>query len=226
MASQIQSPDQWIVIDDGKEPIKNVEGFDYFYREPKSGDPKHTMLLNLREAFKRIKGDYIIIIEDDEYYAPGYVRDMAELLEQYSIVGVGRSKYYHLPAQKYFAHLNMGHASLAQTAFRSDFLKEAINLLDGDSFFDIRLWRAVNGRDADFLRCQGFCRETNDRRGIVFDDKDRMLYVGMKGLPGRPGIGVGHRLFNGYSFDKDYSMLKRWIPKNYKTYVKLKEDLQ
>jgi len=30
------------------------------------------------------------------------------------------------------------------------------------------------------------------QKGLIFDDAEQNLYVGMKGMPGRKGIGIGH----------------------------------
>jgi len=216
MKNQTRQPDQWIVVDDGWIPTIPVLECDYIRREPQPDDPKHTMIMNIKAAAKHISGDLIVIMEDDEYYAPGYVAALADALSRHEVVGIGRSKYYHLPMGGYLRHDNLNHASLAQTGFRSSFLPEFLSVLDGDQFLDIRIWKLLNGVSAP--ACDAYDRTetsriTKDGRGIVFDDgDDHCLYVGIKGLPGRPGIGSGHNPRGYYKHDTpDRAMLRKWI---------------
>ena len=65
MQNQTVKPDQWIVVDDGKQPISKPPGADYIYRKPERGEPRFTMLLSLKMALSRVKGDKILIMEDD-----------------------------------------------------------------------------------------------------------------------------------------------------------------
>jgi hypothetical protein len=130
MAGQTRKPDQWIIVDDGKEPIPRfvdrdfnpLELFCYVRREPRRDDPSFTLDLNLKAALPHIDGDKILIIEDDEYYAPGYIAEMARRLDSFEVVGICQSKYYHLPTGGYRQIGNTGHASLAETGFRKSFL--------------------------------------------------------------------------------------------------------
>jgi hypothetical protein len=119
----------------------------------------------------------------------------------------------------------MGHASLAQTGFRKSFLPTAIRHCVGDPFFDIRLWREVNGKDADHLQIHSSFKErmSNDRRGYVFDDTANPLYIGVKGMPGRLGIGSGHADNHWYINDENRSKLKEWTKNetDFNTYLNL-----
>jgi len=213
MMNQTVQPEQWIVIDDGKVPTVPETNCDYVRREPQKSDPKFTMLLNMKEAFKCIKGDKILFLEDDEYYAPDYVKEISEKLDRYDLVGIGRSKYYHLPTLRWFRHPNMGHASLAQTGFNKNFQNDAKSCLSGDLFLDIRLWRKFNGKEADRLTLPNdrLEYESKDGRSFIFDDFEKSIYTGMKGMPGRKGIGVGHNERSRYYPDKDLKILRSWV---------------
>ena len=228
MDKQTILPQKWTIIDDGKVKmeesiIKELPPFsDYIRREPQKHDPLHTMLLNIKTALPYVKGDSILFWEDDEYYAPTYIEEMSKRLTKYEIVGIGRSKYYHFPTGMYLRHDNMGHASLAQTAFNSSFLSTLNKIIDGDMFLDIRMWMKFNGAQAPLCADTDRSiteRKTNTGQGIIFDDGDNCLYVGIKGLPGRSGIGSGHRDFSKYIPDSDGSVFKKWIPKDYKIYL-------
>jgi len=236
MEGQTQKPDQWIVVDDGKKPMKPFDGIDYVRRDPLPSDPKFTLAENLKAAIPHIKGDQILIIEDDEYYAPRYIEEMikhfgvhripvyslnpyvrTKQTQRYSpakiealkrpmdikVVGIGRSRYYHLPSGGYRIIGNMGHASLAQTAISKPFLPLLQRILmPGKLYIDFEIWKRANV----------------DRSGFIFLDKDP-LYVGIKGLPGRAGIGQGHNRGIYKQIDAGRKVLRQWIPKDYQVYL-------
>lgn len=198
---QAVRPGQWIVVDDGREPITNANGFEYVRRHP--GPEKNTLALNLMAAMPYIKGDKILIIEDDEYYAPGYVAAMSKYLDKHEVVGIGMSRYYHLPSGGYMVIGNMSHASLAQTGFRRSFLPEFRKvLIPGKLYIDFAVWQRARPRG----------------RAFVFRDK-APLYVGIKGLPGRPGIGRGHDARIYRLHDPARKILRQWMPRDYQAYL-------
>lgn len=210
--SQKQKPSRWIIIDDGKVPIEeklDASYIQYIRREPQETDPKHTMIMNLKEGLRHVLGDKVFIWEDDEYYSPDYIRDLSALLDKYEVVGIGRSKYYHLRSRTFYAHPNMGHASLAQTCFRKSFLPPLNKIIDGDSFLDIRIWGSINPGQVNLKETGKSEIISKDGRGYIFDDKKKSLYVGMKGLPGRGGIGSGHKGIG--THDPTGSKLREWI---------------
>lgn len=216
MNAQTVKPDQWLIIDDGKEPISNelLNSFpdyaDVIRRKPLEKDPKHTLNLNIEAAIPFIEGNKIIFWEDDEYYAPRYIETMSGYLQQYEVVGICKSRYYHLPSFKYFVHGNHDHASLAQTGISESFLPELKELLKGDSFIDVRIWDSVGGKlSKNKVGIEG---KAIGSRGYLFDDaiRNEFIYLGMKGLPGRLGIGCGHQAIGVY--DNEQRLLKKWIP--------------
>ena len=199
MKKQTLRVDQWVVVDDGKVPMEPKVGMEYIRREPQPDDPKQTLIENLRVAIPYIRGNKIIIIEDDEYYAPGYIEEMSSKLDRFEIVGIGKSKYYHL-LSGYYSHLaNTRHASFAEMAFRRSFLNEFKGFLTGGLYLDMRIWRGVDRK----------------RAHLFFDDKNP-LHVGMKGMPGRNGIGGGHdithHIYQNKTKDESRNILKSWIP--------------
>jgi hypothetical protein len=204
MKHQTVKPDQWIVVDDGKIPLTPTYAMQYVRREPRPEDPNNTMVLNMRTALPLITGDKVLIIEDDEYYAPGYVAALSSQLDQHEVAGIGMSRYYHLPSGGNFIIGNMHHASLAQTGFRKSFIPRVRKILDMDkSYVDFYIWDQA--------------RQMNT--GGIFTDAANPLYVGMKGLPGRAGIGRGHdpRI---YRFqDPDRKVIRQWAPRDYQVYL-------
>lgn len=211
MAHQTRRPDSWIIVDDGKTPmVPDLAWYNAIMpgvavgvrREPRSDDPQHTLIANLQAALPLIKGDKILIMEDDEYYAPGYIEEMARRLDQAEVVGICRAKYYHLPTGGYVQIGNARHASLAETGFRASFLPELGTLWDGDMSLDMRIWQKANSR------------------GHLFVDADKPLYLGIKGLPGRDGIGAGHNpAIYRMKDTPDRAKLKTWVPKDYQVYM-------
>jgi hypothetical protein len=195
--AQTLKPDQWLVVDDGRTPIpvKNRVGMDYVRREPKVGE-RNTLPLNLLAAIPHVKGDHILFIEDDDWYSPEYVRTMVAHLQGHALVGQSRTRYYHLPTRKYLENRNDEHSSLATTAMSSELLGLLIQACRGrDAFVDLRLWKWY-GRGLGYLFSQG----------------GKGIHCGMKGLPGRPGIGTGHNPRNRrYRSDEDYAKLREWI---------------
>lgn len=211
MEAQTRQPDQWIIVDDGKmETYKSLpdfsprfDGLCYVRRVPGQNDPRFTLSENLKTAISYISGEKILIIEDDEYYAPKYIETVSRYLNKSEVAGIGKSRYYHLPSGGYMIIGNMGHASLAQTGFRKSFMPEFAKVLSpGKLYIDYAVWKAAKSR----------------RSARIFYDKPP-LYVGMKGLPGRAGIGRGHdpRIYR--KRDAGRKVLKQWIPKDYRVYL-------
>ena len=214
MKNQTRPPDQWLVVDDGKVPMIPSWGMQYVRREPQPEDPKHTLALNLRAALPLIQGDNVVIIEDDEYYAPDYIKEMSRQLDEHRVVGIMRAKYYHIVSGGYMQIANTAHASLAETGFKKSFIPTVKELLEASSnpFLDTRLWQKAGSL------------------GYLFVDAKKPLYLGMKGLPGRAGIGAGHKTTLYKTVDSsDRAILKRWVPKDFRVYMdilngKLTED--
>jgi glycosyltransferase involved in cell wall biosynthesis len=205
---QTVQPDQWIVVDDGKTPIKcldrSIKSLQYIRRKPEQSDPKHTLLLNMQKALSVAAGGVIFVLEDDEYYANDYLETMMSHLQDKQAVGIIHSKYYHVSG-RYIKNVNTKYASLAQTGFRRELVPTVIDLLKGDTFLDLRIWRHIQAHGGECL----------------FHDRNHSVYVGMKGMPGRFGIGAGHRPHSFYYPDPEYRMLKEWMPDHYQVYIDL-----
>ena len=201
MAAQKERYHQWIVVDDGVTPLPDNlrEGIDYIRREPKEGE-YHTINENLREALPHITGDVVLIIEDDDWYGPGYISFMRKTLANVNLAGEGFARYYLLSDRKYCRGENHSHASLSQTGFVRKLLPVFEKCLDGDPYIDIRFWKAVE-----------------NKKYLLNDLEDKMkLQCSMKGLQGRKGIGQGHNVTDWsvvqrYSDDPYLTQLRHWI---------------
>jgi hypothetical protein len=232
MARQTKTPSQWIIIDDGKTAMGSSEipmtapglpaWIQYVRREPRSDDPKVTLDLNMRVALESgVTGDKVLIMEDDEYYAPGYIEEMSRRLDSHEVVGICDSKYYHLPTGGWDNCRNMAHASLAQTGFRASFLptfSEFVGKGIYPDWLDTQIWRFV----------QASKKTASPIAFQLFVDSAEPLYVGMKGLPGRSGIGSGHNptMYRRHRDTPDRAQLKKWIPKDYQIYLDVLKEMQ
>lgn len=206
---------QWIVIDDGEEPLKKFfidhvksRGDIYVeqYRGPKTWKPNiNTQRLNLDASISKIKGGVVFVIEDDDYYSPNYLEAYMSLIPYYDVVGEANTKYYNLHHASYRAMENYEHSSLCQTAFVRSLLplfEESVN--SGELYIDIVFWEKVM-RSRSIKKC--LLTEAN-------------LSIGIKGLPGRQGIGIGHRPKAFISDDDINSTLKTWTGDDFKYYKK------
>lgn len=200
---------QWLLIDDCTPRTEFSLGQEY-HRGPKEWKSGiNTQRLNMDLALTKVKGDYIFIIEDDDYYAPTYLETMLDLLKHFNVVGEGNAKYYSLTVPGYKEMRNQSHASLCQTALRKEqlpLLESAVN--SGEIYFDIVFWSNV--ADENISSC-------------LFYDKN--LAVGVKGMPGRFGIGVGHKQKD-YYFDANCAKLSAWIGNDAQFYEPIIRELK
>jgi glycosyltransferase involved in cell wall biosynthesis len=188
---------QWIVVDDGV-PESVIPALPdrvrlHYISAPNKWDGKtDTLRQNMLLAIKSVEFDLIFIFEDDDWYSPTYIRNQIRRMGEAELVGEVPSLYYHLPSRQYLMLNNRSHASLCQTGFRRSFLPIFSAACHGnDSFIDIRLWTAMVYK--------------------ILHESRRV--IGMKGLPGRPGIGIGHRpeRVTGWLPDPEMQMLESWI---------------
>lgn len=196
---------QWIIIDDCDEIGKSlyVSGVRCMHVIPQHRwfPGRNTLGQNLLEVVPYVEHDCILFIEDDDWYAPEYLKSMYESLQTADIIGEVPARYYHVPSKQYSLQENKKHASLCQTGIRRSMLTslEEICRSQNSEFIDVRLWKVPSNQK--FLETT-FC-------------------VGMKGLPGRPGIGIGHRpdhYSRMWNKDSDLTVLRRWIGDDVKMY--------
>ena len=197
-------PIQWLIVDDVHQDDYSVtgcmkqdfEGIECLFIKPRHHwrPGLNTLALNINAAISHVKYDSVMFIEDDDWYAPEYMKYQYKQLKTANVAGLTPSRYYHIPARQYRVMPNSNHASLCQTAVRSSVLSLLNEICEQSSeFIDIRLWGMFNG--------------------IKMIDS-RLYCVGIKGMPGRPGIGIGHnpsRNRNDWKSDQDLTVLRSWI---------------
>lgn len=165
-----------VIVDDGPtaQPIALQRAgwaIDVVRPQPHWQAGQNTQARNLAAGLEAIADDEAVAIwEDDDYYASGYLADVAKWLESDELVGESHARYYNVSTGRGRLMENARHASLCSTAFRDDGLvafRRAV--AKADKFIDMTLWRSYPGR---LYRTRHV--------------------VGIKGMPGRGGIGGGH----------------------------------
>lgn len=168
---------QWLVVDDGKEPIKCTLGQEYIRREPQDSDPAHTLPLNLSIALPRIKADRVIFIEDDDWYSPKYLATTMARLDEFDpgLMALGYNEIYYYWVDRRYQRKQWGRAfsSLSSTAL----WQKGIDLLD----YSIK---HCNGPWVDCTMWMFILNKCNAGKLIHNDDG---LILGFKGLPGKRG---------------------------------------
>ena len=175
MQAQTFQDFKWIVLDDCDPATPKPERADKIirpnWRWQLGGNTQHASMLALLDA----AGDKVIVVEDDDYYGPEYIELMADALTRHDQVGECNALYYHVGLRQWKDMNNAGHASLCSTAVKGAGKNALIAMCRaGHRMIDINLWRS--------------------RPGHLFKSR---FSVGIKGLPGRAGIGVGHRMCGG-----------------------------
>lgn len=157
----------------------------------------NTQAANLRAALDRSEGEVIVIIEDDDYYRPDWLETVANAIHGHHAVGEAPSRYYNVATGRCAMMRNKA-PSLGCTAFRASLKNKLLGACQAGTYIDVHFWRGITG--ARILP-----------PGRV---------VGIKGLPGRGGIGVGHRDDFGQA-DAGGSILRSWLGEDRSIYEQL-----
>lgn len=178
---------RWVVLDDCDPQAYTPTRADKIIRPDwrwATGDnTQHKAMLELLK-----EPGPVVIIEDDDWYHPDWIRTCIEQLEHHELFGERHTLYYHVANRTWKRMNNAHHASLCATACRGSAKDILIAVCHaGARMIDHQLWRSHQGH-------------------LV--DTDQV--IGIKGLPGRPGIGVGHKMNNGKP-DQDLGKLRGWI---------------
>lgn len=184
----------WVVIDDADPATPCTMGQKVIrpkYRWVSGYNTQHdNLVLGLRETAT----ERIVFIEDDDYYAPGYLDKVMEELDHAEITGEMPARYYNIRERAYREIGNTNHASLSSTAIRGERVQKIFSevLGSGVLLYDRHLWG----------RCV--------TRGIPTSSFEN-LTVGIKCMPGRKGIAYGHRIDSRWTADPTLSKLREWI---------------
>lgn len=205
---QTLQPDEIIVIDDGEVPTNVTLDATIILPEIKWHLGDNTQKRNLLIGLEEASGEAICIVEDDDWLAPNYLEVMyTELTNpryKFEAVGELNSRYYNLKHRKWRILNNGSFAPLCQTIFRRSLIPTLRQVLaEGDTKFDVRFWKK--------LVCPRY----------LFPETK--VTVGMKGMPGRPGLGIGHNAERSdwQQDTKELLYLSKWIGEEVSAYREL-----
>lgn len=200
---------RWIIVDDGvdRQPItfrRNKWMLTVVYPEHVWKDNMNTQIMNLKLGMKLVQpNDRLVIIEDDDCYHPNWLKKVNNWLNKHDLVGEASARYYNVVNKGAKKMGNMKHASLCSTAMKGkaiDFFRFKLQQ-QGQKFIDKDLWPEFQGSKQLYQSA---------------------MVVGMKGLPGRMGIGIGHHpefLVNNGRHDVDRNILSNWVGPNTDLYA-------
>lgn len=187
---------QWVVVDDGRVPTEVTIPAILITREP-SPPGQNTQGKNLELAISQATGRYIAFVEDDDWYKEDYLETMMlKINEGYDAVGEAQAFFYNIRDRRYKRVKNFKHAALCQTVISKKMLPFILKIIKDDKLlYDIGLWSLMS----DF-----------DYKTFLFPEAAKV--AGIKGLPGRPGIGRGHFDTSQWNVDDEkYSKLIEFI---------------
>ena len=174
-AQTYNGPAMWVVVDD-VDPQSHVPACKYMTQVIRPAwrweKGQNTQAQSLLAGLAAIPLDAVLfVIEDDDCYLPDYIETMLRGLETADLVGENTARYYNVRTRKWRQMDTKRHSSLASTAIRGTLPLVEVCKKRG-KFMDTTLWRTYKGRTKLL---------------------DAQNVIGIKGLPGRAGIGVGHR---------------------------------
>jgi hypothetical protein len=130
------------------------------------------------QNYKPDEVEAIFIIEDDDYYKPQYLERMMNRFENYKVLGEMNTVYYNVFYRNYFVNRNTSHVSLFQLAFRYEMIP-LFSSCYNERFIDFKFFEKLHAQMYVHRKEVGLFNENN-------------LAIGIKGMPGRAGIGAGH----------------------------------
>lgn len=197
---------EWIVVDDCwpetrvNFALKTIRATPYW----KEGD--NTFNRNMRLALDFAKGNFIAFMEDDDWYHPSYLEiALTHLKGNVKRFGLNQNTYYNMAHQKWRNLHNRTYCPLAFTVFRKELIPMFLDCLDVPGYTaDVVFWRKK------LLKGQSIRMKDANCFG-----------VGVKGMPGRGGIGAGHKNLetNLWKFDKGLEVARTLFGTDLKDYL-------
>lgn len=134
-------------------------------------------------------GAKVLVLEDDDVYLPPHVETIVRELDTVELVGERVSRYYNVATDRSCVLPGSSHASLSSTGVQGKGLQLLVEVCrTHKKMLDFTLWRTFKG----------------PKRLL-----ETANVVGIKGLPGRPGIGVGHK--DTFGKPAASGVLEQWI---------------
>lgn len=183
----------WYVSDDGQEPqpvtfTRPGYAVQTLRLPSQSGNTQARNLLALLDCIDLQWP--VVIWEDDDYYAPDWLNAVAQHLQCAELVGETPARYYNVTLRMGRILKNRHHASLCATALQGSAIKTLMTACQvKQQFIDLDLWKRHPHR-------------------YLFTGQQ---VIGIKGLPGRAGIGMGHSADFTGTLDQDGQLLRAWL---------------
>lgn len=199
----------WIVADDGRHPVEcpAIEGVaSIHFRRPPS-DGLESFRGNMRDAVasaQHLAGkreDSLIAVIEDDWLSPHYLADAVRAFTAdpgLMLFGETRTRYYRIDNRRWHVFGPNGRAALSGTVMRAPVLPILSAWATGRDrtiMLDDRVWKSPTLPAESKLLLPQSC-----------------YVVGIKGLPGKGGLGMGCRMDgHRYGHDGDGSLLRSWI---------------
>jgi hypothetical protein len=202
----------WIIVDDCEPRTTDFidgsfrSGWDIWkiYPRPVWVPGQNTQGRNLKCAIDFIEKNFdhgtidaIFVIEDDDWYSSGYIQQMLNRISGYQIAGETHTVYYNMAIRRWVMNHNDVWSSLFQTAFTMDVIPVFRECL-AEKFIDYVLFPRIESKNL-FMAGN--------------------LAVGIKGQPGRAGIGAGHGWIRSMLDDSGLVKLRELIGDDVKLYI-------
>ena len=189
---------EWLVVDDGLVPY-NPGGCTYIRRNP---DGPISLGRNLRFALNYCDCDYIVIWEDDDWCSPNRINSHVDKLKLgYDLHGYKNTIYYHIN-NGWRINGNIKHSSLCETAISGKMINKLLSYkLEHEKFIDVTIWKYLYNTS-------------------LLEDQSYQV-IGIKGGPGRHGIGYGHKAGCQYNKDINFNKLKEFVNGDADFYINL-----
>lgn len=198
MAAQSVQPDQWLIVDDGRDPYC-PDGLpphaQYLRRERSDADNPHTLSNQLLEALRHVEYDKLIIMEDDDWYRSDYIDFMSQALQRADLCGLNTIHYYQYYARRWKKGKPQARTSLAQTGFGARTYPYLAWICSSD----------IHGVCAYGLVDRFMWRHARCSKYLIHEHQ--VMNVGFKGTPGRPGLAAGHKQTD-LNYQTDYDLEK------------------
>jgi hypothetical protein len=161
------------------------------------------MCANLLAGLEHFTGGKLIVLEDDDWIAPGYLQAMSALLDAADLAGFAPATYYNLRRRVLRHFTNGQHCSLGQTGLTA----AAVPCLERacrsePRFVDLDLWKNWTGT-----------------RRIAASNG---MHLSIKSMPGARGIGDGHDYLQGTP-DPHFHGLRRFLGSEAEPYIEIAE---
>lgn len=198
----------WVIVDDGAEAqgLPNITNrrtnwsLSYIRAKPYWEPGQNTQARNILKGLEYVNFDHpVVFIEDDDWYHPDWLTACAEASQEAELTGEGGRALYHVGNRTWQLRptvFDPPGAVLGASTLRGPALDHLASLCrthidHPNPKLDLRLWNGFKGSKHVFY-------------------SDLLGPVGIKGMPGRPGVMGSHRakLVNA---DPDGHVLRSWV---------------